>query len=297
MNDFQIRCFFYGAQYLNFSKAADALFISKATFSRTISHFEEELNISLFVRDTKNVVLTTAGSYLYAEWSRLFPLMENAETRAYQISQGYSGSLMIGLHEEQPMEPVFQKGLKQFSEIYANVEIEMFRYDFYTLSNSLLSGDLDAIVTLDWEVMDFSDIEYMHVATRQTYLAVSNLDPILSKPDLKFEDFIDEKFVLPDVPYSNALPMALKPYFKKTGRTKNVNIEIVPTKENVLMWLEAGKGISLCNELSFFQINPALRCLTFPEIPPSVQVLAWNHDNPNPALENFKECLKMNLDS
>ena len=49
---------------LNYSRAADALYISQSVLSRHILEMEQELNTSLFFRTTHNVSLTPAGHLL-----------------------------------------------------------------------------------------------------------------------------------------------------------------------------------------------------------------------------------------
>ena len=60
----QLRYFRVLAKTEHYSKAADALGISQPSLSRAISLLEEELNVLLFTRRGRNVVLTDAGRAL-----------------------------------------------------------------------------------------------------------------------------------------------------------------------------------------------------------------------------------------
>lgn len=60
-------CFLAVAEKLNFSRAAEALYMSQPTLSQRISSLEEELGVSLFQRDHRHVFLTPAGSALLPE--------------------------------------------------------------------------------------------------------------------------------------------------------------------------------------------------------------------------------------
>ena len=54
MTVFQIQCFLSVAETLNFTEAANRLFIAQSSLSRNISHLEEEIGLTLFIR-TKNM--------------------------------------------------------------------------------------------------------------------------------------------------------------------------------------------------------------------------------------------------
>ena len=49
---------------LNYSRAAETLYISQSALSKHILEIEQELNTQLFLRTTHDVKLTEAGLYL-----------------------------------------------------------------------------------------------------------------------------------------------------------------------------------------------------------------------------------------
>lgn len=62
MNIKQLEYFVLVAEHLNFSRAAEALYISQPALSYQISELEKELGQTLFVRDRRNIQLTPAGN-------------------------------------------------------------------------------------------------------------------------------------------------------------------------------------------------------------------------------------------
>ena len=64
------KIFYYVAKYRNITAAANALFLSQPTVSRTIQNLETELGCQLFIRSKKGVVLTPEGEILYRYVSR-----------------------------------------------------------------------------------------------------------------------------------------------------------------------------------------------------------------------------------
>ena len=94
MTIFQIKCFLNVAEYLNFTEAANHLFVAQSSLSRNISNLEEELGMQLFVRTKKYVRLTPCGAVLYEEFSKLLKLGEAAVQKARNAELGENGSIV-----------------------------------------------------------------------------------------------------------------------------------------------------------------------------------------------------------
>ena len=63
---YQLECFMILAQRLNFTQAAEELFMAQPALSRLISALEQELDIQLFYRNSRSVTLTPAGTAFYS---------------------------------------------------------------------------------------------------------------------------------------------------------------------------------------------------------------------------------------
>lgn len=97
MTIFQIQCFLNVAEYLNFTEAANHLFVAQSSLSRNVSNLEEELGMKLFVRTKKYVRLTSSGAILYEEFSKLMKLGEAAVQKARNAELGENGSIVLGV--------------------------------------------------------------------------------------------------------------------------------------------------------------------------------------------------------
>ena len=61
MNLQQLQCFIHVAERLNFSKAAESLYLSVPTVTHHIKSLEEEVKTQLFYRSSRVVKLTANG--------------------------------------------------------------------------------------------------------------------------------------------------------------------------------------------------------------------------------------------
>ena len=95
----QLQYFLQVAEYLNFSRAAQQLYISQPALSYQIAELERELGVELFVRDRRRVHLTAAGKALVDPARRLLGQAEELPLLARQGSMGPGGKLRIGFDE------------------------------------------------------------------------------------------------------------------------------------------------------------------------------------------------------
>jgi DNA-binding transcriptional LysR family regulator len=74
----QLRAFEAVARHLNFRAAAEEMALTQSAVSRQIQALEEEVGVSLFLRHTRAVELTSAGAQLLMAVSQSLPRIDNA---------------------------------------------------------------------------------------------------------------------------------------------------------------------------------------------------------------------------
>lgn len=65
MNIEKLRCFKTVAETKHLTHAAESLFMSQPALSKLMASLESELNISLYEKEGRNIVLTEAGKVFY----------------------------------------------------------------------------------------------------------------------------------------------------------------------------------------------------------------------------------------
>lgn len=92
----QLKRFIAVAQARNFTKAAELLHIAQPSLSKQILLLEEELGVSLFIRDTRPIQLTQAGQRFYDDAIAVVGRLSQMTTNARRIGLGTRQTLTIG---------------------------------------------------------------------------------------------------------------------------------------------------------------------------------------------------------
>jgi DNA-binding transcriptional LysR family regulator len=92
-----LRYFVAVAEALNFSKAARALHMAQPPLSRQIQQLEDEIGVSLFLRNRGGVVLTDAGRIFLQQAQTILDQATHAVASVRRVAKGELGILRIGI--------------------------------------------------------------------------------------------------------------------------------------------------------------------------------------------------------
>ncbi|QRR01607.1 LysR family transcriptional regulator [Dyadobacter sandarakinus] len=94
--DFRLRVFHTVAKRLNFTKAADELFITQPAITKHIRELEAQLKTKVFDRNGTKIKLTRAGELLLARTEQIFEIYRALEFEINALNNENSGMLRIG---------------------------------------------------------------------------------------------------------------------------------------------------------------------------------------------------------
>ncbi|MBV7482131.1 LysR family transcriptional regulator [Bordetella sp. BOR01] len=139
-----IRVFTFVAEAGSFSEAGRRLGMSTSSVSRQISSLEESIDVRLFKRSTRNLVLTEAGQTYLASVAPALRQLELARRTAHAYQRKISGSICVHARMSAGAE-VIVPALPLFFEQYPDVEIDIALTDERV---DLLSHGVDVAVWL-----------------------------------------------------------------------------------------------------------------------------------------------------
>lgn len=84
------------AEHLNFTRAAERLYITQSTLSHQIKQLEDEVGVPLFDRGGKKIALTHAGQHLLESVNRATEDLDAALRQIKALQEPLSGRLAIG---------------------------------------------------------------------------------------------------------------------------------------------------------------------------------------------------------
>jgi len=138
----QLRAFLLVAQHHNFTRAAEALFITPSGLSVLIRELEHQLGFRLFDRTTRHVALTAHGTQLLAVARRSVDELDGAMSRIAQTAKEASQTLSVGaglLHAAN----ILPGAIKEFRGRRPDVRIRLFDADMTSIVQQLKTGDLE----------------------------------------------------------------------------------------------------------------------------------------------------------
>lgn len=157
-----LRNFLKIAEYENITKAAAELHIAQPHLTRQLHALEQELGVTLFIREKRRLHITEEGRFLRQQAAHITDLANKTATQLLNMRSGISGTLYLGAIETVGM-------------IYLPVWIEGFRAQYPDVKYNLWSGNsTDVMERLAKHLVDIALIREPYDAN--LYEAIHLLD-------------------------------------------------------------------------------------------------------------------------
>lgn len=292
MTSFQIQCFLCVAEHLNFTEAANRLFVAQSSLSRNISNLETELGITLFVRTKKYVRLTPGGAVLYEEFSKLVQLGKAAVAKARNADLGEKGSLKLGVLETQRSENFLPETLHKLRVGHPNIRIDIISGTFKELRDAVLDKSLDVALTLDFDLADFpaEDIVYHTFFQSEPRCVISKSHPLANESTIRLENLSTEPMIAISPSLSNGAYNNIVQFCERHGFSPAKTI-YASSIQNILLKVEAGLGFSVLDKNCISSSDTAVKSIPFYKTDPLNLIAVWRKDNLNPVIPLFTNFL------
>ncbi|MCG9581225.1 LysR family transcriptional regulator [Vibrio tubiashii] len=135
-----VRSFVLIAQLGNFTKAAEALDVSRSHVSRQISNLEKQMKVTLLIRTTRSLKLTDAGKQFYLQCEKALAGIDQAILSAVDDVEQVQGEIRINCVGGYLGEELIAQITCDFMEQYPNTQVNL---DFSSHRVDLLEEDFD----------------------------------------------------------------------------------------------------------------------------------------------------------
>lgn len=252
----QIRRFLVAADTLNYTAAAQQLYVGQATISRQIAALEDELGVVLFKRHSRSVELTDAGKALQEEGLKLMMCVEHLKRRVRNESKVALGTLRITVR--QAHFPGLEALCTRAREVYPELEISLSVSRYLNVCQDLDAGSSDLGITYsflnpnrpEYDVIELENEQFVVLCNRRHYLAKQQgvyLDE-LHREDIMFG--------------LSGIEMVLSPTtYKGEPNTKIIEQTSETHIENALMQLQLSEKIMILPRSAALQYQTSLVCI------------------------------------
>lgn len=250
MNSQQLQCFIYVAERLNFTKAAEALYLSVPTVTHHIKSLEEEMGTQLFYRNSRVVRLTQQGEKFYYNAKDILLRMQEAKERFQNYAKQETKLFRIGCMTEKEFS-ILEYVLKQMKEKFSYIRPKVIIRDFFDLKNLYENQQLELVIaTYGLSTQGL----YKKTTTFQSYAVVPVEHALADEKEISFEQIAGETLI--------TLPPRCIP-FQKGNRFQEYltlhaqdHIHIISEGEAESMLLaKCGYGIALLPGFLLFSKN------------------------------------------
>lgn len=236
----QLEAFISVARHKSFSKAANTIFLSQPTISSHVSSLEKELNVQLFDRSSKEVVLTSAGESFLEYAIDIISTRNQAISHISSFNGNIFGKFTLAASTT-PCNSIVPNLIEKFSKLYPNVTFNIIE---------LSSGEIiENILKFNCEIgIIGSNVKDEKI---NTYKLIDDELVLISSPALDIPDVVDIKSLLNHKFILREINSATRKEFEKSLMDLNIDLEKlkiyceVNNLDSILQFVKTGLGVSI----------------------------------------------------
>lgn len=281
-----LRCFLALAEYLNYSRAADSLYISQPTMSVRIQELEAQVGTPLFDRSHHHVYLTNAGAALVPLARNILSSVDSIPSvvrSAAQTAQTDSVRLLrIGYdptEDRSNLQPLNQM-LGAFRKAYPQATLTVQPVSTQQVPELLQSGELDVAIVVQTDGNPVPEALLTIPIIRDPTVLVTyhaegmTLDEILAQRGITFLG--DDLHTYWMNYYSSYL---------KAHTSVSYDVKLISDVGALCFGLQYGQIVSFLPLSYLDTMSKDGRCVFETDLPDVILTLVWNKHVMNPAVQ------------
>ncbi len=238
LNFNQFRIFYHAAKHRNFTRAAEALFISQPAVTAQIKALEEYCGLKLFKKRGRKNWLTDEGNTLFEYAKTIFAMEKDVENTIEDMRKLKRGVLRIGTTKAYAryFMPLM---LSSFHHQYPKIKLELNEGSSREMILSLLEFKNEIAIIA--KTGDISGVRYIPFSQEEMVVVVAPDDHLIQKRAIDFEALADEPFIMKDK--GSGTRNLVDNLFARCRRTPDILME-VGNSEFIKQLVQRGDGVS-----------------------------------------------------
>ena len=226
------------AHTLNFSRAAENLFVSQPTFSYQIKLLEDEVGFAIFERSGKGAALTPAGAQFVTFLSNMREDLHRAIEQGQNFSAKYKDSITVSLVIRQAVY-FLPEAIRLFEKEYPGVQITP-RFQYENGMDSFLKHEADVFFTLKEMTRQLPGVDVHDLFESRIYLIALRDDPLAAKNVITGSDLYGRTLMV-----GGGSPAALKAVQHRLIASGKIEYFNSADHDTTLTNVAAGRGVCL----------------------------------------------------
>ncbi len=240
MNTHQMRCFLTLAKHLNYSRAAEELFISQPTLTYQISQLEKELGFPLFVRTSRKVILSEMGKAMQEDIKESLERIDKSLEKAKMISMQRNQEIVL-CHFDAMNDPSFVEMLTHLKSKYSDYHFIVKNENRYKIIEAIVNGEID-IAYVEFCICRNQPVDYIVIKENPVYAILSKDHPLSKKESLSLEDLKHQTIIIESFVKQKPLCWHIN-YF--SNFPEYYTIVEYPDKDERMLHISLNEGITL----------------------------------------------------
>lgn len=293
MDTLYLERFLIVAEHKNFTKAANQLFLSTSTVSKSVVYLEESLGVKLLNRSNQSVELTRCGEFLMKRGRALIEDINQLKTDLAFLEDQPGET--INIYRMPISSPVFLAAYSSYSSKHPEDTVQIFTHTPIGVSKALRSGVADAGLISDdpdtWAELDYCT----KVIESDPFCAVvAKGHPLSRKKEITMRDLMGHRILNAGQSLSSFSRGTKKAHEELLAKLRMFKCEPInfSNEETRIFQLRAGLGVDLLSRSAAREMYPDMPHIELMDFESDLDVfLVWNKDMENPALESFAELI------
>lgn len=238
LNFNQLRIFYRAAKNLNFTAAANDLFITQPAVTFQVKAFEEFCNLKLFKKKGRKIYLTDEGQTLYEYAEKIFRYEKEIENIIDEMRELKRGVLRLGTTKAYAryFMPLM---ITTFHKNFPNIKIQLNEGGSAEMIYSLLDFKIEVAVIA--KAIDHSEVNFFPFSKEEMALIVAPGHPLTKKKAISFKELAQVPFIMKE--NGSGTRKLVEELFTKEKCSPNILVETSNT-EFIKQLVQRGEGVS-----------------------------------------------------